>query len=60
MNKVVYVQVAAVLAMTMALGPFAIDTYLPAFPSMASALGVSVHEVALSISVYIFVLALGQ
>lgn len=51
---------AILMAMTMALGPMALDTYLPAFPDIASSLGVSVHEVSLSISVYVFVLALGQ
>lgn len=52
--------VAALLAMTMALAPLAIDTYLPAFPVIAEHLGVRVHQVALSISVYVFMLALGQ
>ncbi|MGL5285141.1 MAG: multidrug effflux MFS transporter [Aeromonas sp.] len=51
---------ATLLAMTMALGPFALDTYLPAFPAMAQDLGCSVHEISLSISVYVFVLAFGQ
>ncbi|MBF7729275.1 multidrug effflux MFS transporter [Pseudomonas sp. N040] len=46
--------------MTMALAPLAIDTYLPAFPVIAGHLGVSVHQVSLSISVYVFMLALGQ
>lgn len=52
--------VAALLAMTMALGPLALDTYLPAFPAIATFLSVSVHQVSLTISVYVFVLALGQ
>ncbi|WP_204352581.1 multidrug effflux MFS transporter [Salinicola halophilus] len=49
-----------VLAMTMALGPLAIDAYLPAFPQMARELGVGVSEVSRSLSIYIFALALGQ
>lgn len=53
-------RLAVVLALTVALGPFAIDAYLPAFPSMAESLGVSLHSVALSISVYIMALAAGQ
>lgn len=51
---------ALLLAMTMALGPLALDTYLPAFPQMAESLQVNVHEISLSISIYVFVLAFGQ
>lgn len=52
-------RLALVLALTVAIGPFAIDAYLPAFPSMAVDLNVAVHEVSLSISVYIMALAVG-
>lgn len=52
--------IAALLAMAMALGPLALDTYLPAFPNIATSLAVSVHDVSLTISIYIFVLAFGQ
>lgn len=48
------------LGFTMMLGPFAIDTYLPAFPLMAASLGVDIHAVALSISVYLAAFAAGQ
>ncbi|WP_250459927.1 multidrug effflux MFS transporter [Microbulbifer litoralis] len=48
------------LAMTVALGPLALDTYLPAFPAMADALAVDSHALSLSISIYVFVLSLGQ
>ncbi|MCK9469799.1 MAG: Bcr/CflA family efflux MFS transporter [Porticoccaceae bacterium] len=48
------------LALTMMLGPFALDTYLPAFPAMASSLGVEQQDIAVTVSVYIFALALGQ
>ena len=51
---------ALILAMAMALGPLALDTYLPAFPAMAADLGVSVHEVSLTISLYVFVMAFGH
>ncbi|WP_202410275.1 multidrug effflux MFS transporter [Pseudomaricurvus sp. HS19] len=51
---------AVVLAMTTALGPLAIDTYLPAFPAIAESLGSTVHAVSLSIAVYIGALAIGQ
>lgn len=53
-------RMALALALTVALGPFAIDAYLPAFPAMAASLGASVHDIALSISVYIMALAVGQ
>ena len=46
--------------MIMALAPLALDTYLPAFPDIASSLAVDMHDISLSISVYVFVLALGQ
>lgn len=48
------------LASTMMLGPFSLDTYLPAFPAIADSLGVGEQQVALSVSVYIFSLAFGQ
>ena len=47
-------------AVTMMLGPFSLDTYLPAFPAIAADLGVSPQAVAISVSVYIFALAAGQ
>ena len=48
------------LAMTMMLGPFSMDTYLPAFPVIGESLGVSQQAVSLSVSVYVFAMALGQ
>ncbi|MEQ9465210.1 MAG: multidrug effflux MFS transporter [Haliea sp.] len=48
------------LGFTMMLGPFAIDTYLPAFPAIAAAMGVEIKVVSLTISVYMFAIALGQ
>ncbi|MFC3156194.1 multidrug effflux MFS transporter [Gilvimarinus japonicus] len=48
------------LAATMMLGPFSLDTYLPAFPAIAVDLGVSSQAVAVSVSVYVFALAIGQ
>lgn len=48
------------LAVTMMLGPFSMDTYLPAFPRMAADLGVSAADIALSVSCYVFSLALSQ
>ena len=48
------------LALTMMLGPFSTDTYLPAFPQMAVDLGVGFSDIALSISCYIFTLSVSQ
>jgi DHA1 family bicyclomycin/chloramphenicol resistance-like MFS transporter len=48
------------LGFTMMLGPFAIDTYLPAFPMIADSLGVDIPSVSLSISVYMIAFAVGQ
>lgn len=42
------------------LGPFSVDTYLPAFPQIAADLGVRHADISLSISVYIFTLSLSQ
>lgn len=53
-------RIALPLALTMALSPLALDAYLPAFPAIADAFGVGVHRISLSISIYVFVLALGQ
>ncbi|MCH8529446.1 MAG: multidrug effflux MFS transporter [Saccharospirillum sp.] len=53
-------QFALLMAMTMALGPLAIDAYLPAFPVMASDLSVTEGGIALTLSLYVFGLAIGQ
>jgi len=43
-----------------AIGPFAIDTYLPAMPTMANALGVEIVSVNATLSTYLFGFAFGQ
>lgn len=48
------------LGALVALGPLAIDTYLPALPTMAQDFGVRIHAVELSVSVYVIGVALGQ
>jgi len=53
-------RIALPLAMTMALGPFALDAYLPAFPAIAESFGIPAHQMSLSISIYVFVLAFGH
>lgn len=46
--------------MTVAIGPFALDTYLPAFPDIAADLGVDLAAVGRTLSVYVFALGLAQ
>lgn len=60
MQPVSPVRLALALGALVALGPLAIDTYLPALPSMAEDFGVSTHDVELSVSVYMIGVALGQ
>lgn len=43
-----------------ALGPFAIDTYLPAFPEIAREFGTDVGHIGLSLSSYFLGICLGQ
>lgn len=45
--------VSVVLAMLAALAPFAIDTYLPAFPTLAQALGGTTLELQQSLTAYL-------
>ncbi|TXS91232.1 multidrug effflux MFS transporter [Parahaliea maris] len=59
-NSTFPLSVVFVLGFTMMLGPFAIDTYLPAFPLIADTLGVTIHQVSLSISIYMLGFAVGQ
>src|SRR5699024_4931546 len=51
---------AILLGMTVAIGPFALDTYLPAFPEIASDLGVDLPAVGRPLSIYVFALCLTQ
>ncbi|WP_376691923.1 multidrug effflux MFS transporter [Wenzhouxiangella sp. EGI_FJ10409] len=51
---------AILLGMTVAIGPFALDTYLPAFPEIAADLGVDLPAVGRTLSVYVFALGLAQ
>lgn len=46
--------------MTVALGPLALDAYLPAFPEIADSLGVGHGQVGLTLSVYVAALGLAQ
>ncbi len=51
---------APALAALVALTPLAIDTYLPAIPAMAAALGADVAQVQHSVSSYLLGFAIGQ
>jgi len=48
------------LGTLVAIGPFAIDTYIPALPQMAEAFGVVTAEVERSVSLYVIGAAVGQ
>jgi len=56
MNKTLIVTLAAVFALT----PFTIDSYLPAMPTMAKVIGVDISLMSVTVSLYIFGLAIGQ
>jgi MFS transporter, DHA1 family, multidrug resistance protein len=51
---------ALVLGLLSAIGPFAIDMYLPALPTIGSTLGASIGEVQASLMVFFVALGLGQ
>ncbi len=53
-------KIAPLLAIIVALSPFAIDTYLPAIPTMAKYFQVDIHLIELSIPIYLIGFALGQ
>ncbi|MFY0729668.1 multidrug effflux MFS transporter [Pseudomonas sp. NFX15] len=53
-------RILLVLGLLSAFGPMAIDLYLPSFPTLATAFGVSVKEVQLSLGAYFVGLAIGQ
>ncbi len=53
-------KLAPLLAILVALTPFAIDAYLPAIPAMATEFGVSIHLVEASVPTFLFGFALGQ
>jgi DHA1 family bicyclomycin/chloramphenicol resistance-like MFS transporter len=53
-------RLAATLALVFALSPLAIDLYLPTFTAIADTLSVPTQDIALTISIYILGLSLGQ
>lgn len=48
------------LAGLISIGPLAVDAYLPAMPTMATSLGVDLHQIELTLSLYLLGFALGQ
>lgn len=53
-------QMAALLAMLVAVMPFSMDAYLPALPQIATSLNSNIHHIEKSVSSFIFGVALGQ
>ncbi len=53
-------QLAILLGMTVALGPLALDAYLPAFPQIATDLGVDHADIGLTLSAYVGALGIAQ
>lgn len=53
-------RLALLLGTLVALGPLAIDTYLPALLTMAGHYRVPIHDVEISVSLYVIGVALGQ
>ncbi|RUO32918.1 multidrug effflux MFS transporter [Aliidiomarina soli] len=51
---------AWMLAALVALGPLAIDAYLPAIPSMADDLNTSLHQIEITLSLFLLGFAAGQ
>ncbi|MFN3713163.1 MAG: multidrug effflux MFS transporter [Alcanivoracaceae bacterium] len=60
LNCVSPLRLALALGPLIAVGPLAIDTYLPALPAMADTYGVAVTDVERSISLYVIGTAFGQ
>ena len=55
-----FIRTAAVLGLLSAVGPFAIDMYLPALPLMAADLGASLAAAQASLTVFVVAVAAGQ
>lgn len=60
MSHLTHYRLAVVLAVTVALGPFALDAYLPAFTAIAREFDTTVSSVGLTLSTYVIALAAGQ
>ena len=60
MSHLTHYRLAFVLAIVVALGPFALDAYLPAFAMIAQDFNRTTSDVGLTISLYVIALAAGQ
>lgn len=60
LNRTAYYRLAVVLGALTAMGPLAIDMYLPALPTIARDLETSAASVQVSLAVYFVGIALGQ
>jgi DHA1 family bicyclomycin/chloramphenicol resistance-like MFS transporter len=58
--KVTLMRTALVLGLLSAIGPFAIDMYLPALPSIGASLGADMHAVQLSLGAFILSMSVTQ
>lgn len=55
-----FFKIALVLGLLSAIGPFAIDMYLPALPEIGSSLGAGIGQVQMSLTVFFIALGVGQ
>jgi MFS transporter, DHA1 family, multidrug resistance protein len=55
-----YLRMALILGLISAIGPFAIDMYLPALPEIGASLGADVGSVQLTLTVFFLALGAGQ
>ena len=55
-----YLKMALILGLISAIGPFAIDMYLPALPEIGQSLGAEVGQVQLTLTVFFLALGSGQ
>jgi DHA1 family bicyclomycin/chloramphenicol resistance-like MFS transporter len=55
-----FLKIALVLGLLSAIGPFAIDMYLPALPEIGSSLGASIGPVQMSLTAFFLSLGVGQ
>ncbi len=55
-----FFKIALVLGLLSAIGPFAIDMYLPALPEIGSSLGAAIGQVQMSLTVFFIAIGVGQ
>ena len=60
MSMTRYLKMALILGLISAIGPFAIDMYLPALPAIGQNLGADVGQVQLTLTVFFLALGCGQ